>query len=283
MTIKSGLVIRPRWIELILQGKKTWEMRSVSTRIRGPIGLICQGSGLVVGTARLTDSRPALTRDDYMRYREKHAVPESMLDEVFANRWVFPWVLAGVHRLPKPVPYRHKSGAVIFVTLEQSVVGAIAVQDPGTASAEAGGSMQGAGISSNSPPSHDADRAFNSRSATLPFPAASDEPIFVFRPERAQAYGRPLEGQEFIVLAESTAMRDGSPRVKRDKPVRDRLVREGVLVQDADPSRYRFTRDYVFTSCSQAAGVIKDGNASGPSQWKNETTGETLQDHLKWR
>lgn len=281
--LERALIIRAPWIDLILQGKKTWEMRSGPTRIRGPIGLIRQGSGLVVGTAMLTDSRPVLTRDDYMRYRDEHAIPEAMLDVVLSRRWVFPWVLSDVRSLPQPVSYRHGSGPVIFVTLESSVIAAIAMQDSGTASAEASGSVPSSDFSFSSPPTNDAEPASISRRATLPFPAASDEPEFVFRPERAQAYGRPLEGQEFVVLAESTAMRGGSPKVKRDRPVRDRLVREGVLVPDADPSRYRFARDYVFTSCSQAAGVIRDGNASGPSQWKNEKTGETLQDHLKSR
>jgi uncharacterized protein YfaP (DUF2135 family) len=114
----------------------------------------------------------------------------------------------------------------------------------------------------------------------LPNPSAPDEPLFVFRPQEAHAYGRPLRDGEFKVLAGSTAMREGSPTVKRDRPVRDRLVREGVLVPDADPSRYRFAKDYVFTSCSQAAGVIKDGNSSGRSQWENEKTGQTLKDYL---
>jgi hypothetical protein len=278
--MKSGLVIRPRWIELILQGKKTWEMRSQPTRIRGPIGLIRQGSGLVVGTARLSDCRPALTRDDYMRYGEKHAVPESMLDEVLANRWVFPWVLSDVYRLPKPVPYDHKSGAVIFVTLGTSVVAEIAMQDSGAASVEPSRSVPGAGCSPSSLPSDDARPAPISTRPGLSMPATPGDPLFVFRPETAQAYGRPLSGGEFIVLAGSTAMRDGSPDEKRDEYERDKLVREGVLVPDADPNRYRFTKDHTFTSCSRAAGVVKDGNASGTTLWKNEKTGQSLKDYL---
>jgi hypothetical protein len=281
--IERALLIRAPWIDLILQGKKTWEMRSKPTRIRGPIGLIQQGSGLVVGTARLTDSRPALTRDDYMRYRDKHAIPETMLDQVLAKRWVVPWVLSDVRRLPKPLPYRHGSGPVTFVTLEPSVIAAIAMQDVDTSSAKAGGSALGAGFSSSSPSSHDAGLAPVPTSAALSFPAPRDESLFVFRPETAQAYGRPLGGAEFVVLAGSTAMRRGSPNVKRDAYERDRLVREGVLVPDHDPSRYRFTRGYIFTSSSKAAGVIKDGNASGPSLWKDNKTGRSLKDYLSSR
>lgn len=101
---------------------------------------------------------------------------------------------------------------------------------------------------------------------------------FVFRPEKAQAYGRPMSGREFVVLAGSTAMRRGSPKVKRNKAERDRLVKAGILVADADPRLYRFTVDHLFSSSSQAAGVIKDGNASGPSLWKDVKTGRSLKD-----
>jgi len=40
-----ALVIRPQWIEKILAGKKTWEIRGSRTAIRGIIGLIPSGSG----------------------------------------------------------------------------------------------------------------------------------------------------------------------------------------------------------------------------------------------
>jgi hypothetical protein len=50
-----GLLIRSPWIEEILRGRKTWEIRGSNTNIRGRIGLIRSGSGLVVGTCDLVD------------------------------------------------------------------------------------------------------------------------------------------------------------------------------------------------------------------------------------
>jgi hypothetical protein len=75
-------------------------------------------------------------------------------------------------------------------------------------------------------------------------------------------------------------MREGSPREKRDRILRDELVHSGVLVPDADPRLYRFATDYEFTSASSAAGIVKDGNASGPSLWKDTKSGQSLKDHL---
>ena len=127
-SLSSALVIREPWIDLILSGRKTWEMRSKSTRLRGPIALVRQGSGTIVGVARIVDSLPELSRQDYARTIDHHAIPAAMHDRVIASGWVHPWVLADVRTLARPVPYRHKNGAVVTVSLEREVVAAVLAQ-----------------------------------------------------------------------------------------------------------------------------------------------------------
>lgn len=105
----------------------------------------------------------------------------------------------------------------------------------------------------------------------------SDVDWFVMRPQKAQAYGRP-EADGFLVRKGSTAMREGSPRVKRDREERDRLVRQGVLVPDSDPDLLHFARDYLFNSSSAAGGIIKDGNCSGPQCWHRKSDGKSLKE-----
>jgi hypothetical protein len=51
--IEKALIVADPWISLILDGKKDWEMRSRKTAIRGNIGLIRKGSGLVCGVVKL--------------------------------------------------------------------------------------------------------------------------------------------------------------------------------------------------------------------------------------
>lgn len=281
---KRALVVREPWIGSILSGQKTWEMRSRAISVRGPIGLIRAGSGMVVGVAKLVDCLPPLNQADYFNHNHNHAIPETLRDSVFKNGWIYPWVLAHVRPLSSAVPYKHKSGAVTFVTLDDDVVDQIAMQlgapkmtfddaerivpqrrgDHPTSVDRLGETE----LRKNEPT---AERAPMSNTGT---------PTFVFRPQSAQAHGRPLPDGRFLVSAGSTAMRNGSPNVKRDLYDRDRLVREGILVQDTDRDRYRFAKDYVFGSSSKAAGVIKDGNASGPSLWKDVKTGQTLKDFL---
>lgn len=105
----------------------------------------------------------------------------------------------------------------------------------------------------------------------------SENDWFVMRPQKAQAYGRPESGG-FLVRKGSTAMREGSPLVKRDREERDRLVRQGVLVPDKDLDLYRFSRDHLFASSSEAGGVVKDGNCSRPQSWRRSSDGKTLKD-----
>ena len=57
----TGLIIRSPWIETILAGEKTWEIRSSNTNVRGPIARIRGGSGRVVGTCDLVDCIGPLT------------------------------------------------------------------------------------------------------------------------------------------------------------------------------------------------------------------------------
>lgn len=96
--------------------------------------------------------------------------------------------------------------------------------------------------------------------------SATDQGWQVIQKEAALAFGRVVP-DGFLVREGSTAMRDGSPREKRDRLERDRLVREGVLVPDENPAVFRFARDHVFSSRSRAAGIVIDGNSNG-NHWK---------------
>lgn len=113
----KGLVIRHPWIDLILSGRKTWEMRSKPTSIRGEIALIRAGSGLVCGVATLVDCLPPLSLEELRATTSFHAIPDSELEEAYKGGWNTPWVLQDVNRLDPPVPYEHPPGAVVWVNL----------------------------------------------------------------------------------------------------------------------------------------------------------------------
>lgn len=261
LTIERALIIREPWISLIVNGQKTWEMRPGPTSVRGWIGLAAQGTGQVVGLARLIESRLPLNARNYDQFVDYHAISPDQTAWAIENNWVFPWVLADVIRLPRPIPYEQRPGAVQFVNVD-APLGAELAQ-----------------LAAHPSPSVAA-------SAPLPVEPqqrerSTDGPVFIFTPERAKARAVLGEGGKGLrVLKGSTAMRSGSPAVKRDEAYRDELVRQGILRVSSDPELYEFTVDHEFDSASRAAGVVKDGNSSGPQQWRNPETGLTLKDYL---
>lgn len=126
--IDRGLIIAEPWISKILSGEKTWEMRSSAIRFRGPFGLIAKGTGSVVGVARLTDVLDPLADEDMLASIGKHCIPAQMIRSGEVARWRRPWVLEDVERLEAPISYRHKSGAVSWITLDPEVGKAIRAQ-----------------------------------------------------------------------------------------------------------------------------------------------------------
>ena len=114
--LERALIVEGFWIELILSGLKTWEMRTDMTSVRGRIGLIEKGKGLIVGEVDLIDSLPPLLPRDYFYYICRHRITKR---DGAADKWRYPWVLKNAKRYDKPVPYFHPQGAVIWVRLDR--------------------------------------------------------------------------------------------------------------------------------------------------------------------
>lgn len=114
--LDRALVIRQPHIGHILDGMKTWEMRSKPTKIRGRIGLIEAGSGLIVGECEIDrmQSAPKSYRARFMT-RCYHRIPEDRYSVM--DKWCWAWVLSNVLRYDDPIPYDHPQGAVIWVSL----------------------------------------------------------------------------------------------------------------------------------------------------------------------
>lgn len=112
--ITRALIIRSPHIEKILDGTKSWEMRSTKTTVRGRIALIRGGTCQIVGLATMYGSLPALTEDRWEATREHHQVDD--LERL--RKWRFPWQMIDPEKLEAPIPYQHPRGAVLWVDLE---------------------------------------------------------------------------------------------------------------------------------------------------------------------
>lgn len=118
-----ALLIRRQWIDKILDGKKTWEIRGSKTSIRGTIGLIPCGSGTVVGVCDVIDCVGPLSANMFRENATKAGMRPSEA-KLGWYRNTYAWVLSNPRYL-KPVLYEHPSGAVIWVILDAAVKRAI--------------------------------------------------------------------------------------------------------------------------------------------------------------
>lgn len=125
--ITKALIIDEPWITRIINGEKDWEMRSFSTRIRGPIGLIRKGSLQVAGVANMTNVSGAYDNEALIANTHHHTIPSEMFDDP-EYKWRHAWELTEVKPLSAPVRYVHKNGAVIWVDLDEEAIKNIAWQ-----------------------------------------------------------------------------------------------------------------------------------------------------------
>lgn len=113
----KGLIIKERWLDLILSGEKTLEVRGSNCRYRGSVALIQSGSGCVMGVATISHVEGPYTTD-YLTQNllDRHCVPPDVMKKWGGYKTNYCWVLDDAYRLPHPIPYKHPPGAVIWVS-----------------------------------------------------------------------------------------------------------------------------------------------------------------------
>ena len=124
----SGLLIRSPFIDWILSGAKTWEIRGSGTKKQGRIALIRSGGGKVIGVADLVEVIGPLTRSELKANARKLGIKPSEVSARLPYERTFAWVLDNARALSTPVRYEHPSGCIIWVKLGPGVTAAISRQ-----------------------------------------------------------------------------------------------------------------------------------------------------------
>lgn len=119
-TITHGLVVRSPYARLLASGKKSWEMRSRPTKIRGRIAIIEAGSGLIIGICDLVDCLPSIDAAELVNMSDRHCIPINAWTSGTQD-WTTPWVIENAKEIDPPISYQHKSGAVTWVLLNPEV------------------------------------------------------------------------------------------------------------------------------------------------------------------
>ncbi len=123
--IHRALIIDTPHIDNILSGKKTWEMRTTQTKQRGRIALIQKGSGTIIGVVEITDSLGPFSNEEMLANESKHGITPVRLNNPEVSKYNNAWVVENAKRLKQPIPYKHKSGQVIWVNLDAETSAAV--------------------------------------------------------------------------------------------------------------------------------------------------------------
>ncbi len=112
-----GLIVRPEYIDLILSGKKRWEVRRRKTNVRGTIGLVWGGK--LWGFVDIVDVLELPVEE--MARRTEHGVsPEDIIAYGEGRDTLFAWVLRNPRRIePREIPVPR--GAQVWVRLPAEV------------------------------------------------------------------------------------------------------------------------------------------------------------------
>ena len=111
---KILLVVKNPWLDLILAGKKIWEIRDAKTKQRGKIHLALSGAGgRIAGQCHITDSF-AIDKCMLAKHVAKHCVKDLAM---INYRRPHVWVLSKARRYKKPFVYSHPRGAIKWVKL----------------------------------------------------------------------------------------------------------------------------------------------------------------------
>lgn len=115
--MQRALIIKKRWLDLILLGEKTIEIRGSNSRIRGKIGLIESKSGLIMGSCNIVDS--ILVNENNLDYVLKHSCIQTVENLKKFYKSQYAWKLEDATKFKSPIKYSHPKGAVIWVDLSK--------------------------------------------------------------------------------------------------------------------------------------------------------------------
>jgi hypothetical protein len=98
------------WVNMILSGKKTWEIRRQNTLIRGRIALGNTKTKCYVGYATITDSIE-MTIEELKRHNDKHQANDFLDKYANGKKTLFAWILQDGEVEANPKVYTHSTGS----------------------------------------------------------------------------------------------------------------------------------------------------------------------------
>ena len=118
-SMNSILLIRPEWLDKIINGEKTIEIRGqkCQSKVNTTIGLAYCGPNVnkidrkIIATVYLSGYKQYNTIEEYQTDRNKHCTHY----ETLPYKKTYGWILENINRLDNPINFEYKKGAVIWV------------------------------------------------------------------------------------------------------------------------------------------------------------------------
>jgi hypothetical protein len=104
------LKIDEKWVNLILNWSKTWEIRRRNTNIREQIALGNKEIKRVVGYAKIVDS-VEMTLEELKKHYDKHQANDFLDRYANGRDTLFAWVLEDIEVEITPKPYSYSTGS----------------------------------------------------------------------------------------------------------------------------------------------------------------------------
>jgi hypothetical protein len=123
---KKALIIKEPFLSYIFEKRKSWEIRGNDTKIRGRIGLIGSGTGMILGECEINGSYGPLeyielinlkyiTEEEKNNLKQDRKLPYINKDN---QSKTYGWEFKNVKKYLEPIPYNHPKGAIIFVNIK---------------------------------------------------------------------------------------------------------------------------------------------------------------------
>jgi hypothetical protein len=104
------LKINDKWVNLILCGKKTWEIRTRNTNIRERIALGNTKTKCYVGYATIVESIE-MTIPEIFKHNNKHQANDFIEQYAKGRETLFIWVLKDIKAEHEPKAYSYSTGS----------------------------------------------------------------------------------------------------------------------------------------------------------------------------
>lgn len=108
--------VREPYASYIVEGKKTWELRTYPTAVRGRVGVV--SGRKLLGTVDIVGSRGPLTDEELERHQDRHLADPAFLQQYRRGRPLYAWELAGARKFEQPVEVAARPGQRTWVRMD---------------------------------------------------------------------------------------------------------------------------------------------------------------------